>query len=73
MTTINNSENLIAKVGGIKKAREIIAGAPKGFDAYSFKEKKYVRSDWFLGEVSLNDLRTAITLHDSRAFKVGDL
>ena len=73
MTTINNSENLIEKVGGIEKAREIVNGAPKGFDAYSFKEKKYVRSDWFLGEVSLNDLRTAITEHDSREFKVGDL
>lgn len=72
MTTINNSENLIEKVGGIEKAREIVNGAPKGFDAYSFKEKKYVRSDWFLGEVSLNDLRTAIAEHD-REFKVGDL
>ncbi|MDN5418552.1 MAG: hypothetical protein L0G09_14050 [Acinetobacter sp.] len=71
MTTINNSENLIEKVGGIEKAREIVNGAPKGFDAYSFKEKKYVRSDWFLGEVSLNDLRTAIAEHDE--FKVGDL
>ncbi|MFW2079730.1 hypothetical protein ACNPQK_01920 [Acinetobacter guillouiae] len=71
MTTINNSENLIEKVGGIEKAREIVNGAPKGFDAYSFKEKKYVRSDWFLGEVSLNDLRTAISEHDE--FKVGDL
>lgn len=71
MTTINNSENLIEKVGGIEKAREIVNGAPKGFDAYSFKEKKYVRSDWFLGEVSLNDLRTAIVEHD-REFKIGD-
>lgn len=71
MTTINNSENLIEKVGGIEMAREIVNGAPKGFDAYSFKEKKYVRSDWFLGEVSLNDLRTAIVEHD-REFKIGD-
>ncbi|MFW1869192.1 hypothetical protein [Acinetobacter sp. ULE_I037] len=28
MTTINNSENLIEKVGGIEKAREIVEGAP---------------------------------------------
>ena len=28
MTTINNSENLIEKVGGIEKAREVVAGAP---------------------------------------------
>lgn len=30
MTTINNSENLIEKVGGIEKAREIVGGAPNG-------------------------------------------
>ena len=30
MTTINNSENLIEKVGGIEKAREIVSRAPEG-------------------------------------------
>lgn len=49
----------------IEQMREIVEGAPEGFDTYSFKEKKYVRSDWFLGEVSLNDLRTAIAEHDT--------
>ncbi|MDI1222966.1 hypothetical protein [Acinetobacter sp.] len=71
MTTINNSENLIEKVGGIEKAREIIAGAPgnaviywpiaKGkFGVYSAGEQN--KSD---RQIILDDLRTAIAEHDT--------
>ena len=71
MTTINNSENLIEKVGGIEKAREIIAGAPsnaviywpiaKGkFGVYSAGEQN--KSD---RQIILDDLRTAISEHDT--------
>ena len=78
MTTINNSE-LIEKVGGIEKAREIITGAPsnaviywpiaKGkFGVYSAGEQN--KSD---RQIILDNLRTAIAEHDSREFKVGDL
>lgn len=86
MTTINNSENLIAKVGGIERARGIVDGAPEGAthtnqDSY-FKENDYgVWSIWdgywnsaFRWPESemflINDLRTAIAEHDE--FKVGD-
>lgn len=73
MTTINNSENLIEKVGGIEKAREIVNGAPEWAKAYNIKRKSYTGASWFYGEVWLDDLRTAIAEHDSREFKVGDL
>ncbi len=73
MTTINNSENLIEKVGGIEKAREIVEGAPKGFSIYFLGlVGGYVRccpkDDRHIG---LDDLRTAIAEHD-REFKIGD-
>lgn len=40
MTTINNSE-LIEKVGGIEKAREIVEGAPEGAELFN---KFYIRN-----------------------------
>lgn len=40
MTTINNSENLIEKVGGIERAREIVAGAPELSTDYVFWTSK---------------------------------
>lgn len=72
MTTINNSENLIERVGGIEKAREIIAGAPgnaviywpiaKGkFGVYSAGEQN--KSD---RQIILDDLHTAIAEHDEQ-------
>lgn len=62
MTTINNSENLIEKVGGIEKAREIVSGAPEGashcrqtvfgnFIYYKFENGElfcWVIDNWFL-------------------------
>ena len=77
MTTINNSENLIERVGGIEKAREIIAGAPsnaviywpiaKGnFGVYSAGEQN--KSD---RQIVLNDLRTAIAEHDTTQLCIG--
>ena len=83
MTTINNSENLIEKVGGIEKAREI------AFDPFH-PQMTHVSNDgrhWIneafahIPEIQcqiesmirIEDLRTAIAEHDSREFKVGDL
>ena len=83
MTTINNSENLIEKVGGIEKAREI------AFDPLH-PQMTHVSNDgchWvneafahipeircqIESMIRINDLRTAIAEHDSREFKVGDL
>lgn len=40
MTTINNSENLIEKVGGIERAREIVEGAPELSTDYVFWTSK---------------------------------
>ena len=103
MTTINNSENLIEKVGGIERAREIVEDAPEGksfisgkimpAEGFDVKHGKYVMCDGFykfhwcngwdihsyawhdfvLNVIDLNDIRTAISEHDSREFKVGDL
>lgn len=57
MTTINNSENLIEKVGGIEKAREIVEDAPEGksfisgkimpAEGFDVKHGKYVMCDGF--------------------------
>ena len=54
MTTINNSENLIEKVGGIERAREVVEGAPEGCDAYETDTHVF----------DLDDLRAAIADHD---------
>ncbi|MFW1853468.1 hypothetical protein ACG9XR_23245 [Acinetobacter guillouiae] len=47
MTTINNSENLIEKVGGIEKAREIVSGAPdKTADTYVADTDTYFSAEF---------------------------
>ncbi|MFW1746244.1 hypothetical protein ACG9XW_08480 [Acinetobacter guillouiae] len=77
MTTINNSENLIEKVGGIEKAREIVNGAPEWATTYCMAYAAYGATFHWYGACKncyeLPDLRTAIAQHDSREFKVGDL
>ena len=76
MTTINNSQ-LIEKVGGIERARGIIAGAPsnaviywpiaKGkFGVYSAGEQN--KSD---RQIILDDLRTAIAENDLKQCQHG--
>lgn len=75
MTTINNSENLIEKVGGIEKAREIVEGAPTWATTYCMAYAAYGGTFHWYGACKncyeLPDLRTAIAEHDE--FKVGDL
>lgn len=77
MTTINNSENLIEKVGGIEKAREIVEGAPTWATTYCMAYAAYGATFHWYGACKncyeLPDLRTAIAEHDSREFKAGDL
>jgi len=77
MTTINNSENLIEKVGGIEKAREIVEGAPTWATTYCMAYAAYGGTFHWYGACKncyvLPALRTAIAEHDSREFKVGDL
>lgn len=63
MTTINNSENLIEKVGGIKKAREIIAGAH--WENISYSNGSYYSHSCGKNDICLEDLRTAIAEHDN--------
>lgn len=62
MTTINNSQ-LIEKVGGIEKAREIIAGAH--WENISYSNGSYYSHSYGKNDVCLNDLRTAISEHDT--------
>ncbi|WP_335956596.1 hypothetical protein [Acinetobacter bereziniae] len=40
MTTINNDQSLIEKVGGIEKAREIVDGAPEGAEYIDLKNEE---------------------------------
>ena len=66
MTTINNLT--------IEQMREIVEGAPDWAKAYNTKMKQYTNG--FIrcsSDVYFDDLRTAISEHDSREFKVGDL
>ncbi len=70
MTTINNSQ-LIEKVGGIEKAREIIEGAH--WENISYSNGSYYSHSCGKNDICLEDLRTAISEHDSREFKVVDL
>lgn len=66
MTTMNNLT--------IEQMREIVSGAPEWAKAYNMKMKQYTNG--FIrcsSDVYLDDLRTAISEHDSREFKVGDL
>ncbi|MFW1755761.1 hypothetical protein [Acinetobacter guillouiae] len=76
MTTINNSENLIEKVGGIEKAREIVEGAPTWATTYCMAYAAYGGTFHWYGACKncyvLPALRTAIAEHD-REFKVVDL
>lgn len=78
MTTINNSENLIEKVGGIEKARAIVGGAPVNIN-YRFYSMNVGNgnSGWHVDFrsdcIDMVDLRIAIAKHDSRAFKLDDL
>jgi len=66
MTTINNSENLIEKVGGIEKAREIVEGAPEGATHYS-KGYYYIKT---VGDLKMWDERWFnIEPHKSRRLK----
>ena len=75
MTTINNSQ-LIEKVGGIEKAREIVSGAPTWATTYCMAYAAYGGTFHWYGACKncyvLPALRTAIAEHD-REFKVGDL
>lgn len=64
MTTINNHESLIEKVGGIEKAKAIVEGAPEWASIYDPDV-----SDYFKGDLKgdrdywLDDLRDAIEYH----------
>ena len=68
MTTINNSENLIEKVGGIEKAREIVEGAPTWATTYCMAYAAYGGTFHWYGACKncyvLPALRTAIAEHD---------
>jgi hypothetical protein len=68
MTTINNSQ-LIEKVGGIEKAREIIAGAH--WENISYSNGSYYSHSYGKNDVCLNDLRTAIAEHDLKQCQHG--
>lgn len=83
MTTINNSENLIEKVGGIEKAREIAFDPLHSQMSHVSNDGRHWVNEAFAhipeiqcqieSMIRIHDLRTAIAEHDSREFKVGDL
>lgn len=62
MTTINNDQSLIEKVGGIEMAREIIAGAH--WENISYSNGSYYSHSCGKKDICLDDLRTAIAKHD---------
>lgn len=70
MTTINNDQSLIEKVGGIKKARAIVGGAPVNIN-YRFYSMNVGNgnSGWHVDFrsdcIDMVDLRTAIAKHDT--------
>ncbi|KQW88176.1 hypothetical protein ASC84_12425 [Acinetobacter sp. Root1280] len=72
MTTINNSENLIEKVGGIDRAIALEAMLQKHAVPEGWKIS-IINGMWHRSSVGFthSDLRTAISEHDE--FKVGDL
>lgn len=82
MTTINNSENLIEKVGGIEKAREIAFDPLHPQMTHVSNDGRHWINEAFAhipeiqcqieSMIRIEDLRTAIAEHDSREFKVGD-
>lgn len=63
MTTINNDQSLIEKVGGIDRAREIIAGAH--WENISYSKGSYYSHSCGKKDICLDDLRTAIAKHDT--------
>lgn len=75
------NHELIANVGGIEKAREIVAGAKDFWFAYDTIDGEYMSggdiqdgysiSD-YEGCILIYDLRTVIAEHDAPKFKVGD-
>lgn len=83
MTTINNSENLIEKVGGIEKAREIAFDPLHPQMSHVSNDGRHWVNEAFAhipeiqcqieSMIRIDDLRTAIAEQDSREFKVGDL
>lgn len=73
MTTINNDQSLIEKVGGIDRAIALEAMLQKHAVPESWRIS-IINGMWHRSSVGFthNDLRTAIAKHDSRAFKIGD-
>ncbi|ENU56778.1 hypothetical protein [Acinetobacter guillouiae] len=75
MTTINNSENLIEKVGGIEKAREVVEGAPTWATTYCMAYAAYGGTFHWYGACKncyvLPALRTAIAEHDLKQCQHG--
>ncbi|MDO6646329.1 hypothetical protein [Acinetobacter guillouiae] len=81
MTTINNSQ-LIEKVGGIEKAREIAFDPLHPQMTHVSNDGRHWVNETFAhipeiqcqieSMIRIDDLRTAIAEHDSREFKVGD-
>lgn len=69
MTTINNDQSLIEKVGGIEKAREIIAGAH--WENISYSNGYYYSHSCGKNDICLEDLRTAIAKHDLKQCQHG--
>ena len=73
MTTINNSENLIEKVGGIEKAREIVEGAPTWATTYCMAYAAYGGTFHWYGACKncyeLPALCTAIAEHEKYQHK----
>ena len=67
MTTINNYESLIKKVGGIEKAKAIIKCVPDGVDTYCCETGGYFKQLPIMKPcvncIYLNYLRTAIEHH----------
>lgn len=75
MTTINNSENLIEKVGGIEKAREIAFDPLHPQMTHVSNDGRHWVNEAFAhipeiqcqieSMIRINDLRTAISEHDN--------
>lgn len=61
MTTINNSENLIEKVGGIENAKAIVRNAPNEYKSFNTLTKKYWRCEPVMShDISIKQLRDFI-------------
>lgn len=70
MTTTNNCESLIKKVGGIEKAKAIVGGAPNGALTYNTTVRGYSEG-WIktFGNVVINNLHTAIAQYESNNYQ----